>query len=350
MISRRGNPMFYAWAVPAVVSAVLCAPRLLVAQASKSNAPDQTEQSKFGIELEAEPVQRPVELPRAALDALSEDNRVARCLERNGLSAKELPSNWFVASGIHLDGPDEADLVVLPGGRLPDTPKGTISPNWCLVGANTAQMWVLRKTQIGFQLVLSQIGLGMSVLSTRTSGFRDIRVGAAVGGYYDAIDYKFDGKLYQIARRTSELIGAKVPGDLSGYETRKPMVQLPGQSRESVCAQARAWIWQKWWTQKSYLKIKTRDDEAEEKTTYYIAPDEKGEWQVIIKTHRVLRATPTQGSITEDRLSTATDVERVKPGTENSYHANAIPDTENIPESEYRLQFLDYGDRIIATL
>jgi len=338
------------WLALAGVGAVLCVPHLLIAQSSKSSASNKTEQSDFGIELEAEPVQRPVQLPRAALHALSEDKRVARCLKKNRLRAEQLPSNWFAASVIHLDGRDEADLVVLPGGRIPDTPKGSISPNVCLIGANTAQMWVLRKTQASFQVVLSQTGLGMNVLSTRTRGLRDITIGAAVGGYDDEIEYKFDGKSYQIVRRISELVGAKVPGDLTGYETRERLVQLPGQARESVCAQARAWIWQKWRTQKSYLQIKTRDEEADETTTYYIAPDEKGEWQVTIKTRRILRAQPTHSSIVEDKLSIATDVERVEPGTEESFHAHVIPDTENVAESRYRLQFLDYGERIIGTL
>jgi len=150
MIFRRSKSMFSTWTIPLVVSVVLCVPHVLTAQTSKSSAPNQTEQFAFGIELEAEPVQRPVELPRAALDALSEDSRVARCLGRNGLSAKQLPSNWFVASEIHLDGPDEADLVVLPGGRIPDTPEGSISPNVCLIGANTAQMWVCGKRRLAF--------------------------------------------------------------------------------------------------------------------------------------------------------------------------------------------------------
>lgn len=350
MFFRHSKAMFSAQTVLAVVSAALCVPCLLNAQSSKRSTPNQTEQADFGIE-EAGSLQRPVELPSAALDALSKDERVAHCLEKNGLSAKELPSNWFVASEIHLDGPNKADLIVLPGGRIPNTPIGEISQNACLVGANTAQMWVLRKTQIGFQLVLSQVGLGLNVLSTRTRGFRDIRVGAAVGGYVDAIEYKFDGTSYQVSKRTSELFGAKLPSELSGYETRKSLIQLAGQSRESVCAQARAWIWQMWWQRRSYLKIKTRDDKADETTSYYIAPDTKGEWQIIIKTHRVLRATPTQGSITEDRLSIATDVERIEPTTEGmSHRPRVIPDTENVPESKYRLQFLDYGERIIATL
>jgi len=351
MISGNGKAVFSACIILVVVSAILCFHHIRNAQISKSSAPNQTEQSEFGIELEAEPVQRPAELPRAALDALSKDDRVAGCLEDTGLSAKQLPSNWFVASEIHLDGPNEVDLVVLPGERIPDTPPGEVSQNACLAGANTAQMWVLRKTQTGFQIVLSQIGLGLNVLSTKTRDFRDISVGAMVGGYGSEIEYKFDGKSYQIARRRSELAGAKLPSNLSGYETREPLIQLPGQSAESVRTQARAWIWEKWSQTISYLKIETRDDEADETTSYYIAPNKKGEWQITIETHRVLSATPTQGSITEDRLSIATDIERIEPVPEGSSQPpRIIPDTENVPASEYRLQFLDYAEREIGVL
>ena len=103
------------------VGAVLCLPHVLTAQHAKPK--EQKEQSDFGIELEAVPIQRPVTLRRAALDALSKEASVASCLENEGLSSEELPANWFVASEIHLDGATESDLVVLPGGRLPDTPK-----------------------------------------------------------------------------------------------------------------------------------------------------------------------------------------------------------------------------------
>jgi len=333
-----------------VVSAVLCVPCLLIAQTSKSSPPNQAEQSDFGIDSD-EPMQRPAELPRTALDALSEDKRVAGCLNENGLSAKELPSNWFVASQIHLDGPKEVDLVVLPGGRIPGTPAGEVSPNACLVGANTAQMWVLRQTQTGFQVVLSQAGLGMNVLSTRTNSLRNIQVGAVVGmAYGNTTEYRFDGKQYQIARRTSGESGAQVPTELSGYETRDPLIQLPGQTAESVLAPARAWIWERWKAHKlSYLKVKTEGDEAEETTTYYIAPADDG-WGVTIQRHRILRATPTQGTVVEDNLSVATEVDRTEPGAEDSWRSPVISETEKLPESKYRLRFRDYAERIIATL
>jgi hypothetical protein len=213
------NPTIFGMAI---VSAVLLVPHVLIAQHIKPT--EQREQSEFGIELEAVPVQRPVTLPRAALDALGEDERVASCLENEGVSPEKLPLNWFVASQIHLDGPNEIDLIVLPGDRLPDTPAGEISPNACLVGANTAQMWVLRDTHHGFKLVLSQIGLGMDVLATRTNGLRDIEIGAVVGGYADSIDYKFDGESYKITARKSELIGAELPRTLSAFKTRRRRV------------------------------------------------------------------------------------------------------------------------------
>jgi len=336
----------------AVVGAVLSVPQLLTAQHTRPE--EQKEQSEFGMELEAVPIQRPVTLSRAALNALSKDERIAACLESEGLSADKLPANWFVASEIHLNGPNEVDLVVLPGGPVPDTPAGEISPNACLVGANTAQMWVMRKTQNGFQLVLSQLGLGMSVLSSRANGLRDIQVGAAVGGYNDAIDYKFDGQSYQIAARTSELAGAKLPHSLSAFKARKFLIQLPTQGSEAVRAEARAWLWQQWEEQKaSYLKLKTHDETSDETSSYFIGPDENGGWQVTIQVRRIVRddhASASQYRVTERKLLVATEVQRVEPAMDEMKAPHVISEDETFPESQYRLRFLDYGGRDVATL
>jgi hypothetical protein len=336
-----------------IIGAVLLVPRLSIAQ--HTNANDKKEQSEFGIELEADPILRPVELPRAALDALSKDERVASCLRHNGLRPEELPANWFIGSEILLDGPYESDLVVLPGGRPPNTPAGEISQNACLYGANTAQMWVLRKNQNGFQLVWSQLGLGMNVLSTRTNGLRDIQVGAAVGGYSDSIDYKFDGHLYQMTGRSSELIGAELPHTLAGYESRKRLIQLPGQSPEAVRAQARAWIWLRWETHKrSYLRLKTHDSKSDETCSYFIAPTSSGEWQVTIQVHRIVRdegaATLSQRSITEYELLIATEVQRVEPTEDDLHLPPVISGNEALPAPKYKLQFLDYSKRTVAAL
>ncbi len=339
-----------------LVGIVLCGPHLLLAQHSRANLPGQREQSGFNTELEIDPIQRPVKLSRAALQALSKDERVASCLENEGLGPERLPANWFIASGIHLDGPHEMDLVVLPGDRLPDTPVGEISQNACLVGANTAQVWVLRKTQNGFRLVLSQISHDLEVLSTKTNGLRDIRLGALVGGHVDTVYYRFDGQSYEIARSVSELSGAALPRTLTGYETRKPLIQLPSQTSEALRAEARAWIWLRWQAHKlSYLKVNTHGNEGDEETCwYFIAPIGTGEWQVTIKVHRIVRAnhssSQSRHSIIEDELLIATQVQRIEPMIDDSHPPRVLSEKEALPESKYRLQFLDYAERTVATL
>jgi hypothetical protein len=282
------------------------------------------------------------------------DERVASCLENEGLNAKELPANWFVASEIHLDGPNETDLVILPGGRPPDTPEGSIPANACFLGANTGQMWVLRKAQHGFKLVLSQIGLGMSVLAIRTNGLRDIQIGAAVGGYDNSIDYKFDGESYKIAARTSELIGAELPHTLSAFKTRKKFFQSPDQTSEAIRGQARVWLWHQWEKHKpSYLTLKTHDEISDETSSYFVAPDENGKWHVTINVYRIVRgddATASHYRITEKELLVATEVQRVEPTTDGLHLPRVISGDEALPESKYRLQFLDYVSRTVATL
>ena len=115
------------FAIAVAIGAAFWFPQSLIAQTAKTGLPEK-EQSAFGYD-DPVPVQRPVELSRAALDGLSNDKRVASCLKRNNLNPQELPANGFTASVVHLDGPEERDLVVLPGGPLPDTPPGEISQN-----------------------------------------------------------------------------------------------------------------------------------------------------------------------------------------------------------------------------
>lgn len=331
-----------------LITAVLSVPQALTAQHTKPKDPK--EQSEFGIERDIIPIQRPVTLPQGALDVLSKDDRIASCLENDELSAEELPANWFAASEIHLDGPNETDLVVLPGDRLPDTPPDEPSANACLLGANTGQMWVLRQTRDGVRLVLSQVGLGLTVLSTRSNGLRDIQIGAAGMGYVDSIDYKFDGQSYAIAARRTELGGAELPRALSAFKTRKLLVQLPGQPSKVVRAQARVWLWQQWSLKKySYLKLKTRDEMAD----YFIGPGETGEWQIIIQVRRIVRAdqaTASQHRITERQLLVATEIQRVEPTTDEMDNPRVISKDEILPKSKYRLQFLDDANRTVASL
>ena len=85
------------------------------------------EQSGFSVELNIDPVRKPVTLSSEALRVLATDKHISSCLDSQSLPREKLPANWFAASLIHLGGPNEIDLIVLPSGRLPETPKGEIS-------------------------------------------------------------------------------------------------------------------------------------------------------------------------------------------------------------------------------
>jgi hypothetical protein len=165
--------------------------------------PTPQEQSGFNYDLEIDQIQRPAELSTPALQTLSKDELIHSCLESEGLSSEQLPANWFVASEIHLDGPNEIDLIVLPGGRLPDTPPGEISKNACLGGANTAGFWILRKTPLGFLLVLTEMALKLDVLRTRSHGFRDIRLYTISLSSILIQDFRFDGSRYVLSQKKS---------------------------------------------------------------------------------------------------------------------------------------------------
>lgn len=161
------------------------------------------EQSGFNYELEIDPVQRPAKLSRAALLVLSKDVMIHSCMERQKLSAEDLPANWFIASEIHLDGPSAIDLVVLPGDRVPGTPDGEVSPNACLLGANTGGFWILRATPSGFDLVLSQMAHSLDVLHSRSHGLRDVRLFTISLTTTFIQEFRFDGGRYRLHRTSS---------------------------------------------------------------------------------------------------------------------------------------------------
>jgi hypothetical protein len=132
------------------------------------------------------------------------------------------------------------------------------------------------------------------------------------------------------------------------------LVQLPSQTSETVRGQARAWIWHQWQEHRvSYLTVKIHDEASEETSSYFIAPDKNGEWQVTIQVHRIVHdenATASQLRISEKELLVASQVQRVEPTTDEMHVPRVFSEDEVLPESKYRLQFLDYGSRTVATL
>ena len=137
-------------------------------------------------------VKHPVPVPDLVLRILMTDNGVVSCLAHNPLAPGKNLGSWFIASEIHLDGPDEADLIVVPSFRGKES--------MCFGGATGIGLfWIFRKTAEHYQLALKTWGGGLEILSTRSSGYRDVQTGtlSQAGRYLTTVNFQFDGKRYQ---------------------------------------------------------------------------------------------------------------------------------------------------------
>jgi hypothetical protein len=156
----------------------------------------QSEQNSFSVEQELVPIEKPAHLPQEALQVLAKEAGVASCLENEGLTSDQLPSLWFIASVIHLDGPNEVDFVILP--NLDSEPQRHPGPAACFLGANTGQFWIIRKTRTGYNLALTLFAHGLGVLDSRSNGLRDIEAGTdSVRGQTTTL-FKFTGRQYKL--------------------------------------------------------------------------------------------------------------------------------------------------------
>jgi hypothetical protein len=149
------------------------------------------EQSTFGTEeVPGSPfVKRPAPVPDAVLQILKEDIDVKGCLSDNPLPAGQSLASWFVGSKIHLDGPSESDLVVVP---RPD--------NECFhSAAGIGTFWIFRRVRDEYELVLKALGNGLAILGAKHNGYRSIQTGTIgqAGRQFTTIVFQFDGKLYQ---------------------------------------------------------------------------------------------------------------------------------------------------------
>jgi len=138
----------------------------------------------------SERLARPMPGPDAVLQVLSKDETVAACVKENPISHSGSLASWFVASQIHLNGSDETDLVVLPitqGDRL-----------MCFHSVEgIGWFWVFRPIGGRYELALKTAGLGLSILDSRHSGYRDIQSGGQVGKRSTRSMFRFDGKAYR---------------------------------------------------------------------------------------------------------------------------------------------------------
>jgi hypothetical protein len=143
-------------------------------------------------------VKVPAELPESALQVLRDTltGGTLNCLKARGITPEQAPASWFLASEVHLNGPNEIDFVVLPNVASDVDPK---NPAGCLLPANGGPFWVLGPGIASgrYGLLLAAYGLRLEVLNSRTNRYKDIQIGDG----RIALLYEFTVHQYQLAEK-----------------------------------------------------------------------------------------------------------------------------------------------------
>jgi hypothetical protein len=187
------------WLTWCLVLMMLVANAMIGASGQNSANSLDPEQTRFDAEPDSGEIQvnRPVEIPDSALQVLRDTltGGTLNCLKSRGTTPEQAPASWFLASAVHLNGPNEIDLVVVP--NVPNIAKPK-NPGGCLLPANGGPFWVLGPGAASgrYGLFLATYAGRLDVLSSRTNGYRDIRTGYRS----TVILYKFTVQQYQRAR------------------------------------------------------------------------------------------------------------------------------------------------------
>jgi hypothetical protein len=178
---------------------VLASCLLLLPGTQRSLASTRKEQTTFYSD-PSEPLIEPIAVPDAVLQILAKDAAVMACLKDNAIPRGESLASWFTASEVHLNAPDETDIVVLPASTQGES-------YMCFRYVEGIEwFWVFRHTEGHFQLVLKTAGLSLSVLDARHNGYRDIRSDGLVGKFATTVTFRFEGGRYlQYRKKTSEI-------------------------------------------------------------------------------------------------------------------------------------------------
>lgn len=147
----------------------------------------------------SEPIAHPIALPNGAAHVLAQDDDVVACMKDNPIPQGASLASWFTASEIHLNGPNETDLIVLPVAQN--------SPYMCFHSAEgIGKFWVFRQAGGRYELVLKTAGLGLTVLESKHNGYRDIESGGQVGAFVRRSSFRFEnGRYHEYQRKTEEL-------------------------------------------------------------------------------------------------------------------------------------------------
>jgi hypothetical protein len=149
-----------------------------------------SEQRQFSAEDES--VKQPISIPPDAWSILKKDSNVLEVLAGQNLQADQLPVSWFAASEVHLDGPNERDLVVIGKGMLQ--------------GANATTFWIFVRRPQGLKLVLTLPAHDLSIEPSRTNGYRNIQATMMTAGRVSTAALRFDGEEYRVRSDSTKSI------------------------------------------------------------------------------------------------------------------------------------------------
>jgi hypothetical protein len=186
-----------------VVLGVLIAVSQTIASGQNPANNYDSEQTSFNAEPDSAQalVNRPVRIPDSALQVLRDTltGGTFNCLKSHEIEPDEAPASWFLASEIHLNGPKEVDLIVLPNATKIADPS---NPGGCLLAAHGGRFWVLGPGVASgrYELLLQTYGLALKVLNSRTNRYRDLQVAEESRN----IIYRFTLQQYQRAEIRTE--------------------------------------------------------------------------------------------------------------------------------------------------
>jgi hypothetical protein len=130
------------------------------------------------------PFQHPVTLSTEVLKVLLAAHPAKETFAVLNDSERTNASQLFEAGEVHLNGPDEVDLIVIGMGRMR--------------GTDNSWFWVVRSARKYPEIILFSGGDSLEVLDSKTHGYRDIRAVWMSSLETETTTYHFDGHSYQM--------------------------------------------------------------------------------------------------------------------------------------------------------
>lgn len=154
---------------------------LLVVASSSANSQTNV-QTVF--ELEGK-VNSPVIIPADVIAVLKSEQRVDACFKTEGAGTDE--QAWFEAAAHDINNDQRLDLIIKP-------------KNACLFGANQGPFWIFQNRTDGYQKVLSENGLTLTIMPRKAGSFNAVMISKVVAMKPHDTQFRFSKGKYRAAK------------------------------------------------------------------------------------------------------------------------------------------------------